>query len=242
MGPDSRDNSLATKSSALFLIVCAGGLAAYSGWKIGDELFLRSAEAAFAKAGPSLSNTTQMSNRDAKRDRDVVVAKPPEPDAVLAFARIEPETTVTEPQPAPQPALQLASIDVAPPPPAPKPKAMAKIEKIGRALLSDYQISGIKQRLSLTAAQERYWPAVEKALRGLSERVVEYRKNLNKSNDGKFNAEAAQVEQLKAAALPLMTQLRDDQKSSVLMIASMAGLGSVMTEMFSGNEVASNNN
>lgn len=234
---------MATKSSALFLIVCAGGLAAYSGWKIGDELFLRSAEAAFAKSGPSLNDTTQMSNRDAKRDRDVVAAKPAEPDApVLAFARIEPDATVSEPQPAPQPALQLASIDVAPPPPAPKPKAMAKIEKIGRALLSDYQISGIKQRLTLTAAQERYWPAVEKALRGLNERVVEYRKNLNKSNDGKFNAEAAQVEQLKAAAVPLMTQLRDDQKSTVLMMASMAGLGSVMTEMFSGNEVASNNN
>jgi hypothetical protein len=237
---------LATKSSVFFLVICAGGLAAYSGWKIGDELFLRSAEAAFAKSGPSLDDTAQMSNRDAKRDRDVVAAKPAEalePDApVLAFARIEPEPAVTEPQPATTPALQLASIDVAPPPPAAKPKVMAKIEKIGRALLSDYQITGIKQRLTLTAAQERYWPAVEKALRGLSERVVEYRKNLNKSNDGKFNAEAAQVEQLKAAALPLMTQLRDDQKSTVLMIASMAGLGSVMTEMFSGNEVASNNN
>ena len=119
---------------------------------------------------------------------------------------------------------------------------MAKIEKIGRSLLSDYQISGIKQRLLLTSAQERYWPAVEKALRGLSERVVEFRKNAKKSSDGKFDSEAAQVEQLKTAAIPLMTQLRDDQKSTVLMIANMAGLGSVMTEMFSGNEVASSSN
>lgn len=236
---------MATKTTTVLLICCVGGLAAFSGWKIGDELFLRSAEAAFAKSIPLINSTAQMSNRDAKRDRDVVAAKPADTDStVLAFARMEPEpqAVATESQPAPQPALQLASIDVAPPPPAPKPKAMAKIEKIGRALLSDYQISGIKQRLLLTSAQERYWPAVEKALRGLSERVVEYRKNLNKSNDSKFNAEAAQVEQLKAAALPLMTQLSDDQKSTVLMIASMAGLGSVMTEMFSGNEVASSGN
>ena len=236
---------MATKTTTILLICCAGGLAAFSGWKIGDELFLRSAEAAFAKSSLSINNTAQMSNRDAKRDRDVVAAKPAETDsALLAFARMEPEppSAATEPQPVPQPALQLASIDVAPPPPAPKPRAMAKIERIGRALLSDYQIAGIKQRLLLTSAQERYWPAVEKALRGLSERVVEFRKNAKKPNDGKFDAEAAQVEQLKTAAIPLMTQLRDDQKSTVLMIANMAGLGSVMTEMFSGNEVASSSN
>ncbi|MCX7308631.1 MAG: hypothetical protein NTZ72_12095 [Afipia sp.] len=104
------------------------------------------------------------------------------------------------------------------------------------------QIAGIKQRLSLTAAQERYWPAVEKALRGLSERAVEYRKNLKKSTDGKVDAQVAEVEQLKAAALPLVTQLSDDQKSTVLVIANMAGLGSVVTDLFSGNDVASNNN
>ena len=184
-----------------------------------------------------------MSNRDAKRDRYVVAAKPAETDsALLAFARMEPEPQPATTEPVPQPALQLASINVAPPQPAPKQRAMAKIERIGRALLSDYQIAGIKQRLLLTSAQERYWPAVEKALRGLSVRVVEFRKNAKKPNDGKFDAEATQVEQLKTAAIPLMTQLRDDQKSTVLMIANMAGLGSVMTEMFSGNEVASSSN
>ena len=52
----------------------------------------------------------------------------------------------------------------------------------------------------------------------------------------------AEVEQLKAAALPLVTQLSDDQKSTVLVIANMAGLGSVVTDLFSGNDVASNNN
>ena len=237
---------MATKTTTILLICCAGGLAAFSGWKVGDELFLRSAEAAFAKSSPSIADTVQTSNRDAKRDRDVVAAKPAETDStVLAFARIEPEPqpAVTDPRPSATPALQLASIDVAtPPPPTPKPKVVAKIERAGRALLNDLQIAGIKQRLSLTAAQERYWPAVEKALRGLSERAVEYRKNLKKSTDGKFDAEVAEVEQLKTAALPLLAQLRDDQKSTVIVIANMAGLGPVVTDMFSGNDVASNNN
>ncbi len=237
---------MATKTTTILLICGAGGLAAFSGWKVGDELFLRSAEAAFAKSSSVITHTIQTSNRDAKRDRDVVASRPAEQDsAVLSLARIEPDpqSIVAEPQPSAAPALQLASVDVTPSPlPTPKAKVVAKIERAGRALLSDLQIAGIKQRLSLTAAQERYWPAVEKALRGLSERAVEYRKNLKKSTDGKVDAQVAEVEQLKAAALPLVTQLSDDQKSTVLVIANMAGLGSVVTDLFSGNDVASNNN
>ncbi|MBI3699595.1 MAG: hypothetical protein HY242_04025 [Afipia sp.] len=238
---------MAIKSN-LFLICCAGALAAVSGWKVGDELFLRSAEAAFAKSRYISSDTLQMSNRDAKRDREFVVtprAETPPADSnapILALARIEPD-----PQPAAQPVLQKPDLQEAraeltpAPQPAPKPKAMAKIEKIGRALLSDYQISGIKQRLALTSAQERYWPAVEKALRGLSERVVEYRKLAKRTRDEKYVAEAAQVEDLKSAAVPLLAQLRDDQKSTVIVMANMAGLGSVVNELFSGAEVANAN-
>lgn len=238
---------MATKST-LFLICCAGGLAAFSGWKAGDELFLRSAEAAFAKAGPSLNDTIQTSNRDAKRDREnVAAAKRAEADSpVLAFARIDSEPQPVAPEPvslSAKPELQNARAEISPPLPlSPKAKAVAKIEKIGRALLSDYQVAGIKERLALTSAQERYWPSVEKALRGLTERVVEYRKLAKKSRDDKYAAEAAQVEDLKAAALPLLAQLRDDQKSTVIVMANMAGLGPVVNEMFSGGEVASNGN
>ncbi len=234
--------------STLLLICCAGGLAAFSGWKAGDELFLRSAEAAFAKSSPLLNETIQTSNRDAKRDRDMVTvsrsAEPTTPVHALALIEPEPQPVVTEPVSlSAKPDTQDARAEFsAPAAPAAKPKIIAKIEKIGRALLTDYQISGIKERLALTAAQERYWPAVEKALRGLTDRVVEYRKLAKKPHDEKYAAEAAQVEDLKAAARPLLAQLRDDQKSTVLVIANMAGLGSVVTEMFSGNEVASNGN
>ena len=237
---------MATKTTTILLICCAGGLAAFSGWKVGDELFLRSAEAAFAKSSPSIADTVQTSNRDAKRDRDVVAAKPTEPDMpVLALARIEPEPqpVVTEPLPFAKPELQLARAEIAPPPPpTPKPKIVAKIERAGRALLNDLQIAGIKQRLSLTAAQERYWPAVEKALRGLSERAVDYQKRLNRSPDESADAEAAEIKQLKSAARPFLAQLREGQKSEVIMLATMAGLGPIVTELAAGRDVAKNEN
>ncbi|MCX7308632.1 MAG: hypothetical protein NTZ72_12100 [Afipia sp.] len=106
---------MATKTTTILLICGAGGLAAFSGWKVGDELFLRSAEAAFAKSSSVITNTIQTSNRDAKRDRDVVASRPAEQDsAVLSLARIEPDpqSIVAEPQPSAAPALQLASVDV----------------------------------------------------------------------------------------------------------------------------------
>ncbi|MEW6768115.1 MAG: hypothetical protein AB1342_08795 [Pseudomonadota bacterium] len=238
--------------STFFLMCCAGGLAAFSGWKVGDELFLRSAQAALAKSKYISGDTMQMSNRDAKRDREYVITPraettPAETSSpVLALARIEPEAQPVIPEPvslSAKPDVQNARAEIAPAAPvAAKPKpVIAKIEKIGRSLLTDYQISGIKQRLALTSAQERYWPAVEKALRGLSERVVEYRKMAKRSRDEKYAAEAAQVDDLKSAAVPLLSQLRDDQKSTVIVMANMAGLGSVVNELFSGAEVAAAN-
>ncbi len=49
-------------------------------------------------------------------------------------------------------------------PPAPKPKAAP----ISRFLFNDAQIASIKNRLKLSPDQEYYWPAVEKALRGIA--------------------------------------------------------------------------
>lgn len=241
--PNSRDNSLAKKTAHL-LLICAGGLAAFSGWRLGDELFLRSASAALAASAPQSTGELQKSNRVAKRDRDAVAVQPAE-IATPVLASFAPETTAPEATASipviadSKPAVSAnAHTDVSPLP-APKPKPVARIEKLGRALLTDLQVAGIKQRLALTAAQERYWPPVEKALRGLTERVADYRKNSKKSKD---DAEAAEVEQLKAAALPLLAQLRDDQKSTVIVLANMAGLGPVVTDMFSGNTVASSSN
>lgn len=235
---------MAKKTATILLICCAGGLAAYSGWQVGDELFLRNASAALAESSPSPVDAFPKSNRDAKRDRDSVAARPSEVVApVLAAYASEPTASipfVADSKPA---ALENARAEISSPPaPTPKPKAVAKIEKMGRALLNDFQIAGIKQRLSLTSAQERYWPAVEKALRGLSERVVDYQKRLNRSRDDSTDTEAAEIKQLKSAARPFLAQLRDDQKSEVIMLANMSGLGPIVTELASGRDVAKNEN
>ena len=60
------------------------------------------------------------------------------------------------------------------PPPLPKPRPKAQLlrrQQASYTLLSDLQIDAIKTRLKLTAEQERSWPAVEAALRGLATRL-----------------------------------------------------------------------
>lgn len=242
---------MSKKAAVTLLIFCAGGLAAYSGWQVGDELLLRNASAALANPPLPPVDDFPKSNRDAKSDRDFVASRRSEVSAPLAVAYAPEETgsipvvadtnpVVTDPKPV---TFENARAEISPPPaPAPKPKAVAKIEKMGRALLNDFQIAGIKQRLSLNATQERYWPAVEKALRGLSERVVDYQKRRNRSRDDSADTEAAEIRQLKSAARPFLAQLRDDQKSEVIMLANMAGLGPVVTEIASGRDLARNDN
>ncbi len=232
---------MAKKPILTLLMYCAGGVAAFSGWQFGEQLLPQDASASVSTVSRA-SFSFPTSNRDSKRDRDIVIAPQAETAApvLAAYAAEEPPTASIPSLASKTAAVEDARAELAPlSAPTPKAKAVAKIEKIGRSLLSDFQIAGIKQRLGLTSAQERYWPPVEKALRGLSERVAAYRKGLKKSHD---DAENAEIEQLKAAALPLLAQLRDDQKSQVIVLANMAGLGSIVTDLFNGGEVASNSN
>ncbi len=89
-------------------------------------------------------------------------------------------------------------------------------------LLDDKQIASIKQRLKLTAAQEKYWPPVESAVRDLmlymhSQRGQPLGKVLDPSND--------QVKRMIAVGMPFLSQLREDQKSQLQSLARVAGLG-----------------
>lgn len=89
-------------------------------------------------------------------------------------------------------------------------------------LLDDKQIASIKQRLRLTAAQERYWPPVESAMRDLvlymhNQRGQPIGKVLDPSND--------QVKRMIAVGMPFLAQLREDQKSQIQSLARMAGMG-----------------
>ncbi len=102
-------------------------------------------------------------------------------------------------------------------------------------MLNDAQIASIKQRLKLTAEQERMWPAVEAALR----KIVYTRNAMNPQTRAAqssgsptpyIDPSSAEVQQLKSAALPLIMRLNDEQKREVKMLAYVMGLEAVVSQ------------
>ena len=166
-----------------------------------------------------------VSNKTAKQDKLTVAATfalasfgPPQ-DATLsaplrqAFAAAGPADLVPPPAAAPQ-APQNPKLVAKPQPPVQKPYA----------LLSDAQIAGIKERLKLSSSQESYWPAVETALRGIARKIHVSRKT---DPGALIDPDAEEVQQLKSAAMPLLFQLREDQKREVRTLARIIGLEKV---------------
>ena len=182
-----------------------------------------------------------VSNKEGKQDRLAVAA--------LTTAAFEPQHVVTDP--ALSESLRRAYASTAPAdigipkitapaavaPSAPWPSAAsapAKPKTANKpqpqknyALLSDIQIAGIKERLRLSSAQESYWPPVENALRAVA-RKIHATRQANPSVTGMpIDPEAEEVQQLKSAAMPLLFQLREDQKSEVRSLARIIGLEKV---------------
>lgn len=173
--------------------------------------------------------TGPVSNKESKKDRLVVAAlaafEPPQAAPVpseplrQAYASTAPADLgiprVTAPAMAPS---------VAPA----KPKAAAKpAPQKNYALLSDIQIAGIKDRLKLSASQESYWPPVETALRAVARKIHAKRQADPNAAGIPIDPEAEEVQQLKSAAMPLLFQLREDQKSEVRSLARIIGLEKV---------------
>jgi hypothetical protein len=172
-----------------------------------------------------------VANRESKQDR-LAVAK-------LALASLEPPQMATPSEPlwmayaaaAPsdiepaKAAAPAASSSLAPP----KPKLVAKpAPQKSYALLSDVQIAGIKERLKLSPAQESYWPAVETALRAVARKIHTTRQGDPKATGvPPIDPDAEEVQQLKSAAMPLLFQLREDQKQEVRTLARLIGLEKV---------------
>jgi hypothetical protein len=184
-----------------------------------------------ATALPVVSSPV-VANRESKADKLTVMR--------LALASLEPPPTtasVTEPlrqaYAAISPADEVATVatapvmPVAPPPPA-KPKAAGKpAPQKSYALLSDVQIAGIKERLRLSASQEPYWPAVETALRAVARKIHAARQADPNAGGMPVNPDSEEVQQLKSAAMPLLFQLREDQKDEVRKLARIIGLEKV---------------
>ena len=89
-----------------------------------------------------------------------------------------------------------------------------------RQVLNDAQISSIKKRLGLTPDQERYWPAVEHALRQMAWKKTPGEK-------AKVDMSTVDVDGLKSAAFPLVMSFSDDQKRELRSLANLMGLESV---------------
>jgi hypothetical protein len=107
-----------------------------------------------------------------------------------------------------------------------KPAAKPQVQK-NYALLSDVQIAGIKERLKLSSDQESYWPGVEKALRAIARKIHSSKQADPASGMPPIDPDSDEVQQLKSAAMPLLFQLREDQKREVRALARIIGLEKV---------------
>lgn len=154
---------------------------------------------------------------------DVDLPKLPAPTHVAALP--------ADPSPAAEPAPARAVEPVHPAEAAAKPKSVVaalkpEVQK-AYALLSDGQIAGIKDRLRLSPDQEYYWPAVETALRAVARKIHAARQGNPKPGSMPIDPDSDEVQQLKSAAMPLLWQLRDDQKDEVRKLARLIGLDRV---------------
>jgi len=168
-------------------------------------------------------------NRESKKDK-----------LPLAMAALPP---AEQPQALPEPLRQAFASDspFSPQPPkiaapmtapvqssADKPKPAKPPVQKSYALLSDIQIAGIKERLKLSPTQEQHWPGVETALRAVA-RKIHATRQANPS--APIDPDSAEVSQLKSAAMPLLIQLREDQKREVRMLARIIGLDAVASQI-----------
>ena len=183
------------------------------------------------RAVASASVEAPVSNKENKKDRLAVVS--------YALAAYEsPQTTAALSEPLRQAYASTAPADIglpkevapaaAPAASLPKPKAVAKPQpQKNYALLSDVQIAGIKDRLKLSSSQESYWPPVETALRAVARKIHAGRQANPTASGVPIDPESEEVQQLKSAAMPLLFQLREDQKNEVRSLARIIGLEKV---------------
>jgi hypothetical protein len=190
------------------------------------------AGAAIATASVAIESESPVSNKQTKADKLLVAA--------IATTPVEPPTAALATEPlrqafaaTPSPEIEGLKIANSSPPPA-TPPAPAKPKAVGKpplpkpyALLSDAQIASIKERLKLSSYQETYWPAVEKALRAVARKIHASRQADPNGTGAIIDPESAEVQQLKSAAMPLLFQLREDQKREVRSLARLIGLEKV---------------
>jgi hypothetical protein len=177
-----------------------------------------------------------VANRESKKDRLAVATATLASAALAAYQ--PPQTVAALSEPLRQAFASADPVDIEMPkmiaapatvptaPPKPKVASKPPAQK-SYALLSDGQIAGIKERLKLSSSQESYWPAVENALRAVARKIHTTRQTDPNATGTPIDPEAEEVQQLKSAAMPLLFQLREDQKREVRALARLIGLEKV---------------
>jgi hypothetical protein len=194
--------------------------------------------AVFSLAQASMEPQQGMSASDALRQA-YASSSPADVEAAKAVAVLTQSVPVTAGVPMTAPVTAPASTGALAPPtdippvtvtaPQPaKPKVASKsAQQKSYALLSDAQIAGIRDRLRLSSSQEYYWPSVETALRNVARRINAERLSNPHAAAAQLDPDCEEVQQLKSAAMPLLFQLRDDQKDEVRKLARIIGLEKV---------------
>lgn len=83
-------------------------------------------------------------------------------------------------------------------------------------VLTENHIATLKSSLRLSAAQERYWPAVESALRSFAH-----------SQAATLTSQAAGIRRVLSAASPLIRSLDSEQRAEARQLARAVGLSMV---------------
>lgn len=235
-----------TKSITILALACV----LVAGSAVASILTRESIPAAGMAASLADLKGSVVSNREAKQDKLTVAALPEAPaefvqesapelteplrqayasstDADLDAARaVTPEAAAAaHPVAVSHANVEEPAVAMAPAAPA-RPKVVSHPQK-PYAFLSDAQIAGIRERLKLSSDQEYYWPGIEQALRGIARKVQAARLSNPNATAGSIDPDSSEVQQLKSAAMPLLFQLREDQKEEVRKLARVIGLEKV---------------
>jgi len=100
------------------------------------------------------------------------------------------------------------------------------VSRMSNGLLNDAQLAGIENRLRLTRQQSKLWPAVAAALRNIADQHFQ-RRRTHQNLAPKIHVNSPEVQQLIEAAVPLIQQLREDQKAEIRQLVRMLGLGAI---------------
>lgn len=101
--------------------------------------------------------------------------------------------------------------------------------------MASIDIARVKRVLQLTPDQERYWPPIEAALRGIAHRQEQaepaglVRRISHRVVSIAFDSAA--VARVVRAARPLIERLRDDQKQGALALSQEMGFGPVLAAL-----------